>query len=241
MELLDDNPLPHERVDQVANVGRGGNEPRHAVAGALHCGTDAVAVISGEDPFDLEPGLDHEALLSEGVGQPSQELAAAVLVRQTVLPITVTRSPGPPRLRPERDNSLKIGQHAQVTDWCPAAGRGRHPVVEPEVVEAGRKAGAPGGQLRQPIERDRLDPGDASVVDERRCYRHHTLIGQRRSQAIGEAMPRLPLGDVHRQTPLCVAYAIDLTLAAAECLRHSSWYARRIARAGLQPASPTPP
>src|SRR5215213_11353173 len=129
MELLDDNPLPHERVDQVANVGRGGNEPRHAVAGALHCGTYAVAVICGEDPFDLEPGLDREALLSEGVGQPPQQLAAAILVHLAVLPIAVTRSPGPTRLGHERNNSLKIGHHAQVTYWCPAAGRGRHPVV----------------------------------------------------------------------------------------------------------------
>ena len=80
MELLDGNPLPNQGIDQVAPVRGRRNEPGHPVAGAFDSRLEVLAVVRGEDPFDLEAGLDRQALLSQRHGQPPQQLAAAVLV-----------------------------------------------------------------------------------------------------------------------------------------------------------------
>ena len=87
-----------------------------------------------------------------------------------------------------------------VADGRLAAGRSRDPVVEAEVVEGGREPDAPRRQLREPVQRHRLDPGDPGVVHERGGDRHHPLGRQPGDHALGAGAPGVAFLEVHHDS-----------------------------------------
>ncbi len=150
-----------------------------------------------DHPLDLE-GCQHlQALGGQGVGLASQQQAAAERVRLPVLPVAVARRPGPTRLRRQGDDPRQIRNDPKITDGCPTVGWRGQPVVEPEVVEAGRGANAPRRELRQPVQRHRLDPGDARVVDEGGGHGHDAGLGEAGQQALRLGLAGFTLDSVH--------------------------------------------
>ena len=187
VELLDDDPLRLERLDHVAAVVRELHETRHAVAGARGDRREVVAVGAGEDPLDLEGGLDLEPAAAERLDLAPQQQPAAARVLLTVLRPALPRRPGPARLRGQDHHPVEVRDDPLVADRALAGRRGGHPVVEAEVVEGGREADPPAGQLRQPAQRHGLDPRDPGVVDERGRHRHHALLGEAEDHRLGPA------------------------------------------------------
>jgi len=201
MELLDLDRFRAQCLDQLTSVVRHPHQPRHPVRGTGCCGGKVIAVARRNHPLDLESSLDLQALCGRMIDKPLQQQPVAAIMRFAVLPVPITRRPGPPRLGGQRDQPPHVRNDTKITDRCSAAGRGGQPVVEAEIVEAGRGAHAPGGQVRQPPHGNALHAGDAGIVDEGR--RHHA------DPALNKGCPYkllslrgagLPLGDVHGTT-----------------------------------------
>ena len=198
VELLDNDPRVRQRDQQVSGVVGGVDQPRHPVRrparGRPEVVIRVVTEVVADHPLELDRGQHADALLRQGADEGGQQQPAALVVRRAVLLVAVGRSPRPPGLGAERDHAAYVGHHPQVTDRLASFAGAGDPVVEAEPVERDRRPHAPGRQVRQAIQRHRLDPGDPRVVDERRGDAHHAAFGEWPEQRGGSNRPRVAFG-----------------------------------------------
>ncbi len=212
VDLLDDDALPLERGEQVAQVVRLLDDAGVAVRRSGDRGPKSSPGSPTAHSTSKATCARQPALGKCGHGAAGD---AALVLRMlgALLGEAVRRRPRPAGLLVEHDQPVEVGMQPQVADRTAREAPGHDRVVGEERVEHRRRADAPARGVFQAGQRHRLDAGDPAVVDPGGGHGDDAALAQLRGQARGPARPRRSRSAASSSTSVMPA-----TVAPMKCL-----------------------